>query len=426
MRRRINNILLVALILAESSLALLHGEEYRSRIPIPDDACEHVGLGIHDVVELKDKAWLANNGRVSTDKGHNWSGPKPFGQGARGNRLTRLTSGKIVLSSLERDPSIWISSDEGDSWTDISRNFPRMMGGPNCYGGIQELKSGRLMTVCSVDFNPKFPGHLYEDVQAQGNWNRKPYSVEGHQHLPEIYLSFVVYSDDQGKTWKMAEGYYGVPLALFGWFDLHGIVNGNNGHWSFGEVSLAETQSGRLLTFGRSEVGRIVYTSSVDNGASWNALLPSELPNSGSPPFLTKIPKTGDLLCVWNQVSHEEIRRGYRRGRLSTAISKDGGFSWENFKTLELSVGMEDTVRIAAEYPITMVRARQYVGDLPDQFSYFHYPKVAFAADRVILMYLRGAPINGIAEQKLDEQQNILRVYPLEWFYEQDETPRTR
>ena len=122
-------------------------------------------------------------------------------------------------------------------------------------------------------------------------------------------------------------------------------------------------------------------------------------------------------MCVWNQVSHEEIRRGYRRGRLSVAISKDNGLTWTHFKTLELSEGLDDVARITPEYPISMVRARSYVGELPDDFTYFHYANVAFIGDNVFIMYLRGGPLFGIAEQKLGEQRDVLRIYPLEWFY---------
>lgn len=228
----------------------------------------------------------------------------------------------------------------------------------------------------------------------------------------------MIYSDDEAKTWKMAEGYYKTPMALFGWFDGQGVVNGLGGHWSFGECTVAEATNGRLVIFGRSEVGRIVYTSSTDGGTTWNALLPTELANSGSPPFLTRIPKTGDLLCVWNQMSREEIRRGYRRGRLTSAISKDNGFTWTKFKTLELSEGLDDVARVVPEFPITMVRARSFVGELPDGFRYFHYPNVSFAGDRVFIAYLRGGPEFGSAEQKLGEQRDILRVYPLDWFYQ--------
>ena len=410
-------VLIVAAIVELSAPFGVQAQQYRPRIPLPEGVLEHVNLGIGDVEELKDGSLLATNGRISRDSGKSWSPPRSFGEGIAGNRLSRTKSGALLLSSFDNSPRLWISSNEGASWNEISDSFPKMMGGPNCFGGVQQLSTGRLMTVCSIDFNPKFPGHLYENVLATGTWKGKPYSIEGHQHLPEIYMAFVIYSDDEAKTWKMVEGYYKTPMALFGWFDSHGIVNGLGGHWSFGECTIGEAKNGNLLIFGRSEVGRIVYTSSSDGGMTWNALLPTELANSGSPPFLVRIPKTGDLLCVWNQVSHEEIRRGYRRGRLTAAISKDNGFTWTNFKTLELSEGLDDIARVAPEYPISMVRARSYVGELPNDFSYFHYPNVSFIGDRVFITYLRGGPQFGIAEQKLGEQRDILRVYPLEWFY---------
>jgi len=32
-------------------------------------------------------------------------------------------------------------------------------------------------------------------------------------------------------------------------------------------------------------------------------------------------------------------------------------------------------------------------------------------------MYLPGAPLLGSAEQNLDKQEHVLRLYPLDWFY---------
>lgn len=95
------------------------------------------------------------------------------------------------------------------------------------------------------------------------------------------------------------------------------------------------------------------------------------------------------MLCVWNRVSREEIRRGYRRGRLSVAISQDSGEIWANFKSLELSEGLEDIDRIPPEYPIQMVRARDWVGQSPEGFATFDYANVCFAADKV---YILGNP----------------------------------
>jgi len=129
------------------------------------------------------------------------------------------------------------------------------------------------------------------------------------------------------------------------------------------EPTIAETKDGKVLFFARSTVGRIVQSWSDDGGVHWTPVLPTNLANSYSPARLVRIPKTGDLLCVWNHMSGEEIRRGYRRGRLTAAISKDGGHAWENFKTLELSEGLDDVARVEPEYPITMlVRARKNVG----------------------------------------------------------------
>ena len=99
------------------------------------------------------------------------------------------------------------------------------------------------------------------------------------------------------------------------------------------------------------------------------------------------------------------------------AISVDSGATWGHFKTLELSEGLEDVDRIPPEYPIKMTRARDDVGHLPDGWAYFHYANVCFAADKVYIMYHRGGPLLGIAEQNLKKQEHVLRIYPLDWLY---------
>jgi len=211
-----------------------------------------------------------------------------------------------------------------------------------------------------------------------------------------------------------------------GWFDDEGEVNGKGGVTPFDEPSLAETKDGRVLFFARSTVGRIVYAYSNDKGVTWSAVKPTELAASYSPPRLVRVPETGDLLCVWNQVSRAEIRRGFRRSRLSAAISKDSGRSWENFKTLELSGGMEDIDRVPPEYPIRHVASQwSDVQYLPD-FGIFRYMNVCFARDKVYVMYVRewsegdSDPLvfeDGKTPQKRCSEQ-VLRIYPLKYFYE--------
>ena len=142
---------------------------------------------------------------------------------------------------------------------------------------------------------------------------------------------------------------------------------------------------------------------------------------------MTSIPATGDLLCVWNQTSREEIRRGYRRGRLSAAISRDSGATWEQFRTIEVSAGMEDVERVPLEYPIIPVIAVPDLGQLPDDFAVFRYPNVRVIGDRVFILYARewfalaGGASSGFEDESSSEVvlgcEDVLRSYPLQYFY---------
>jgi sialidase-1 len=373
----------------------------------------------NSLVELRDGSLLSNDGRTSTDGGRTWSAPRSFGDGTVGTGLLQLQSGALALAAPLGYSSgkIWLSHDEGKTWQ--LQGTIKTPGGPIYELGdtLIQLKSGRLLACWDYNMAGRHPGLEYETVLAKGTWKGKTYDVEGHGHLPEFFASGFSWSDDEGKTWTVGTD-RDMPNVLMGWFDERGEPTGRNGITQCGEASVAETAGGQLLLFGRSTVGRIVSSTSSDGGKTWTALRPTDLAASNSPPRLRRIPKTGDLLCVWNQVSGDEIRKGFRRSRLSAAISKDNGASWAHFKTIEVCPGLRDLPRVAPDNEIHDVRARQDVGGLPDGFAYFHYPNICFAGDKVYIMYSRGYPTMGSAEQLVHEQQQVLRIYPLGWFYQ--------
>ena len=377
-------------------------------------------LGMNgSLVELKDGALLSNDGRISRDGGETWSEPRSFGEGISGNSITRLASGALALVSplgFELG-EVWHSHDEAKTWKGAGHiNAPA--GSHDSEGDTMiQLGSGRLLYCWYNGVSGIHPDLSFEAKVARGRWRGKRYDVEGHGHIPEMGGTGVSWSDDEGKTWHYCSDDLRGPSILFGWFDFKGEPNGMCGCTPCLEPSIAETGDGRVLLFGRSTVGRIVTSVSNDGGESWSALRPTDLAASNSPPRLRRIPETGDLLCVWNQVSGEEIRRGFRRGRLSAAISRDRGVTWGNFKTIEVSEGLQDAVRVEPDPEIRMVRARQDVGSLPDGFAMFHYCNVRFARNKVYLMYIRGNPEVGNAEQASATHHRVLRIYPLEWFY---------
>ena len=380
------------------------------RKPPPDGVIEVVGkVGRGwSLAELRDGSLMAvaDGYRISRDDGATWTDTEPFPApisqrskdgGDWSLAVIRLKSGALAVYNAQR---IWRSNDEGRSF---DRGSPvTLLGGPY-YASMVVLDGGRLLfpnRACFAGAHPELP-------------------PRGHTTFPEADIGSASYSDDEGATWQLCDG------QLMGWFDAEGEVNGRGGVTAFDEPTLAQTQDGRVLFFGRSSVGRIVYSYSADGGVTWSAVRPTELAASYSPHRLVRIPTTGDLLCVWNQASRHEIRRGYRRSRLSAAISTDSGRSWRNFKTLELSGGLEDIDRVPPELPIAHVaNSWSDVERLPD-FAIFRYMNVCFARDKAYVMYVRewmeDDPDPRIFEDnkipKRRGAEQVLRVYPIEYFY---------
>src|SRR4030095_14109829 len=109
---------------------------------------------------------------------------------------------------------------------------------------------------------------------------------------------------------------------------------------------------------------------------------------------LMRIPSTGDLLLIWNQISTAEILSGLSRHRLSTAISKDEGGSWSQFRNVEV---LDDRAYIEPPPSLPQLyRMKDYGYRQPsDSRSYPHapgclrvcYPTVAFWKNEVAIAY---------------------------------------
>ena len=155
-------------------------------------------------------------------------------------------------------------------------------------------------------------------------------------------------------------------------------------------------------------------------GQRFDNPLPTPLASSYSPCTVARIPKTGDLLIVWNQVSGDEIRAGYRRGRLSSAISKDDGRTWTHYRTIDTAV-LPPAGRVEPDTEPQMARGLDYVGVLPEDYGGVDYATISSIDDSVFLFWQRSL----VNRRPGDVIGNRLRVLPLSWFYadESDPTP---
>ena len=131
---------------------------------------------------------------------------------------------------------------------------------------------------------------------------------------------------------------------------------------------------------------------------------------------MRRIPSTGDLLIVWNQVSADEIRGSYSRCRLSSAVSTDDGKTWQHFRTIDRSV-LPPAGRVEPEPESAMARAIDWVGEVSDDWGHLDYPNIGFAEDNVVVSWTRAVPrpLPGHA------QGARLLVAPVSWFYEDEE-----
>jgi len=298
-------------------------------------------------------AYLAS--RASADGGLTWTKedapvvPNEGKENVMSVSLLRLQSGEIALFYLRKNgwddcrPYLRLSTDEGKTWSE-----PRLCVAAGGYyvvnnDRVVQLKSGRLVMPVAKHTEPggKFSGH----------------------GVVSCFLS-----DDNGKTWRQSTS------------QLTGETP--KGRVVLQEPGVVELKDGRLLMFIRTNAGCQYRSFSKDGGDTWSPAEPSNLFSPLSPASIERIPKTGDLLAVWN--NHEKIdaaRRG-KRTPFNAAISRDEGQTWERGKTLE-----------------------------DDPGGWYCYTAIEFVGDRVLLGHCAGQQKTG----GLNLTQ--ITLLDLEWLY---------
>jgi len=126
--------------------------------------------------------------------------------------------------------------------------------------------------------------------------------------------TYVFYSDDDGHTCRRsADSMTAVGRGCY-------------------EPSIAERKNGQLLCFLRNTNQCIFRATSDDQGDYWPKPEPPDLIAPESPSLLKRIPKTGDLLLVWNRVAS---KTNTRRSMVTAAISLNDGDIWHHVQHTE-------------------------------------------------------------------------------------------
>jgi len=336
--------------------------------------------GDHDLARI--------SGKTSEDRGRTWSQRFTIvdSEGAWNNCMEpdfqRLPSGEILLfyihknSRLDTRMFLRRSADDGQTWGERHPvSFDR---GYHCTTNARSIRmsAGRLVI---------------------------PVGIRG--------IAYAYLSDDDGHTWR-----HGLP-------PIRGCQTP-----TFHEPAVAELRNGDLLMFLRNTTGRIWQTVSRDGGETWSVAVPTDLAASGSPISLRRFPQSGDLLVIWSQASRKELEYGLVRNRLSCAVSRDDGMTWEcfnNFESLDNQTRVEPAEAFAPEGLATQVC---WSSPIPQQ-GYLNccYPSCTMIGDWVYVTYfvapefasedLREQAATSLDARKQATAALKLRVLPIEWFY---------
>ncbi len=295
--------------------------------------------------------------RYSTDGGRTWTAkdeivvPNEGGMNVMSVSLLRLGSGEIALfygrknSMLDCRPYLRVSRNEGKSWSKPRLTIPDI--------GYYVLNNDRVVRLPS--------GRILLPVAQHRNASPEPKAFNS-RGAAMCYIS-----DNKGKSWRRSKTVLENPSP-----DPAGLQ----------EPGVVRLKDGRLLMFLRTAMGSQYYSYSSDDGDTWTPVQPSSLKSPLSPASIERIPKTGDLLAVWNDHSNagEEIKG--KRTPLTVAVSRDDGQTWEKAKHIAT-----------------------------DPTGWYCYTAIEFEGDRVVLGYNAG----GSGLPRLS--RSVMTYFDLDWLY---------
>ncbi len=342
---------------------------------------EHPRAGEGDIIELSDGklflvytefvGWSDFDGCklvsvISKDGGRSWQDKRvvqePFDKNVMSVSLLRLPSGKLMMFFCakfdmgNRKPSCLVyqkySLDEGKTWSEpvcITPAKGLYIGMNNSRATI--LRSGKVLL---------------------------PVEIAMKLGKPWPCSAACLVSEDECNTW------YWSPTTTSSVYQ--------TGFQEPGVIELDRGGSQVILMYGRAS-GEILIRHAFDEDMDWQmwageggefVLGPKA---TCSPAVIRRIPKTGDLLLVYNDVTRRMADPDWR-SPLSAAISTDETYTWK------------------------------FVGDIEEDISTTYcYPSLTFTSDnKVVLSYYVGE-YEGKTHHCLASLK--VKVLDIDWFYKQ-------
>lgn len=319
------------------------------------------------------RAYLA--ARFSRDQGRTWtkedvkvlSDPK---RSVSVSSCVRLPDDRLALFYGVKEslnycmPMVRTSADEGQTWSAPTQIIPDSEKGYYVLNNdrVVVLKSGRLV----VPVARHNASDWLHGTTGESGWthygNLMCYLSDDHAET--WYRSCTVLTGKRGTGPKPSERGYGHVVMLQ-------------------EPGVVKLTDGRLMMWARTNLGCQYASFSQDEGETWIRMQPTDIVTSKSPASIKRIPSTGDLLLVWNNLASVPESWQAKRSPLTVAISPDEGKTWKHVKNLYDDPGMR-----------------------------YCYTAIHFTPDEHVLLLHHASPKN----QHLGGS-NVTR-FPVDWLYQ--------
>jgi predicted neuraminidase len=256
--------------------------------------------------------------------------------------IVEPSRGKLVAAwfggTHERNPDvgIWVAGQDGGAWSTPVEVADGVSGGTRhpCWNPVLfQPKVGPLLLFYKVGPSPSEWWGMVRTSQDGGkSWSdarrlpdgilgpikNKPIETAGGALLSPTSTEHDGWrvhferSTDRGATWTKTDNV------------------GSGGAIAAIQPSILTLQGGRLMALCRSRQGKVVGTTSADDGKTWSPLAPTALPNPDSGIDAVTL-RDGRHLLVYNHTA-----RG--RSPLNVAVSTDGQ-TWKSALQLEVEPG---------------------------------------------------------------------------------------
>ena len=241
---------------------------------------------------------------LSTDRGRTWGGRRVLQENrwkhnVKHPNLIRLSEKEVLFSYVG-----WNS--------DTDRNVYMRRSTDNCETFGEEVQISEPGWYCNNADRALRLSTGRVLLPAHGPYAEK--YIGGTAYQGGDLHAFVFYSDDGFKTWKRSSDSM--------------TAEGRGCH----EPTIVELKDGRLYCLLRNTNQCQYYSISEDGGDHWTKPAPTSLASPESPALVKRIPSTGDLLVLWNNVASKS---NWPRIPLTAAISKDEGQTWTHYHDID-------------------------------------------------------------------------------------------